>query len=349
MEKDKNRISLTNKSNIATTTTLAIVATLLFLLFQLIQPFFLIFISAFILSVLLNPLFTYLNTKRNFSKTISALIAIVFFLIVALIPLGGTITLLIQEIRAIISQNNTALFRKELIEVIYGFLNQFGLSIDNFSSEINNFLINSLRFLSANLTKVLSSTLGLIVNIILTMLVTFNFLVHREKMIRYIFQLNPLGRIHLERLSNKASEIIVGTIRGNIIVVTIQAVLGGIGFFLFGVQSPILLGILYGLASMIPTIGIAFIWIPISASLIISGNVFGAIGIVVWSLTSNVVMDNFLSPKIIGSQTKMHPILMLFGILGGINVFGIIGIIVGPTIIALSLVALEIYRELLKD
>ena len=215
--------------------------------------------------------------------------------------------------------------------------------------EINKYIVTSLRFVSMSLTSIISQAFGLILNGFLALLVTFNFLMHKETIFRYVTSINLLSQANTERLISRATEVMTATIRGNFIVITIQALLGGVGFVIFGLSSPVLLGSLYGLASLIPVIGITLVWLPAATYLVLSGNLFGGIGLVVWCIGSNLLMDNVVGPKIVAGKTRLHPLFILFGVLGGIQLFGLFGIILGPTIIALSFVALEMYRQLLKE
>jgi len=331
-------------------TTLAVVLGLLFLLFRILQPFLFIFLTAFILSVFLNPLFAYLQQKLRLPRTISAVAAIFVSILVVSVPLSIIITLLINETSDVLAflQNNAGT-RNELTQVIYNYLNQWGISTQNFEFEVNKYIVTSLRFLLTNLTTIVSQTFGLIMNGLLTLLVTFYFLMRKETIIQYISSVNPLRQADTERLTSRATEVMTATIRGNLVVIVIQAVLSGIGFAIFGLASPVLLGALYGLASLIPVVGITLVWLPVTLYLILSGNLISGIGIATWCIISNLLMDNVISPKIVAGETRLHPLFILFGVLGGVQLFGLFGIILGPTIIALSFIALEMYRQLLQS
>jgi predicted PurR-regulated permease PerM len=346
----KTGLSTTMRSVLIVSTTLSVILGLLFLLFRILQPFLFIFLTAFILSVFLSPLFAYLHQRLRLPKTISAITAIFVSILVTSIPLSIIATLLVSETGDVLAfiQANAGI-RNELTQAIYGYLNQWGISTQNFEFEVNKYVITSLRFLSASLTAILTQTFGFILNGLLTLLVTFYFLVHKEAVIQYVSSVNPLSQANTGRLVSRATEVMTATIRGNLIVIAIQAVVGGVGFAIFGLSSPVLLGALYGLASLIPVVGITLVWLPASLFLMLSGNLVSGIGIAVWCVISNLIMDNVISPKIVAGETRLHPLFILFGVLGGIQLFGLFGIILGPTIIALSFVALEIYRQLLKD
>jgi len=331
-------------------TTLAVVLGLLFLLFRILQPFLFIFLAAFILTVFLHPLFEYLQQKLRLSKPISAITSIFVFILAVSIPFSIIITLLVDETRDVLAFiGANAGVRNELTQAVYGYLNQWGISTKNIELEVNTYVVTSLRFLSASLTAILSQTFGFILNSLLTLLVTFYLLMHKEAVSHYVFSVNPLRQSDTVRLVSRAAEVMTAAIRGNIIVIAIQTVLGGVGFAIFGLSSPVLLGVLYGASSLIPVVGITLVWLPATAYFIITGNLTGGIGIAAWCIISNLLMDNVISPKIVSGGTRLHPLFILFGVLGGVQLFGLFGIILGPTIIALSFIALEMYRQLLKD
>lgn len=330
-------------------TTLFVVLGLLFLLFHLLRPFLLIFLAAFILSVFLNPLLAYLHQKWRLPKTVSAIVAIFVFVLIVSIPLSIVATLLVSETGdVIVFIQANARTRNELTQIVYDYFDQWGVSTQNFELEVNKYIVTSLRFVSTSLTAILSQTFGLVLNSLLTLLVTFYFLMHKETIKGYIYNVNLLSRTDTDRLISRATEVMSATIRGNLIVLVIQAVLGGIGFAIFGLSSPVFLGALYGLASLIPVVGITLIWLPASAYLLLSGNPASGIGIAVWCIAFNLLMDNAISPRIVARETRLHPLFILFGVLGGIQMFGLFGIVLGPTIVALSFIAIDIYRRLLR-
>ena len=346
----KTDFSTTIRSMLIVGTTLSVVLGLLFLLFRILQPFLFVFLTAFILSVFLNPLFVYLHLKFLLPKTVSAILAIVIFILVVSLPFSTIATLLINETSDLLAyiRTNTG-SRDELTSAVYGYLNRWGISTQHLEFEANKYITTALGFVSTSVTSILSQTFGLILNGLLALFVTFYFLTQKETILRYIYSVNPLRQTDTDRLSSRATEVISATIRGNLIVIAIQAVLGGVGFAIFGFTSPVLLGTLYGIASLIPVIGIALLWLPAAAYFIVTGNFTGGIGIAAWCIVSNLLMDNVISPKIVSGETRIHPLFILFGVLGGVQLFGLFGIILGPTIIALSFIALEMYRQLLNE
>lgn len=138
---------------------------------------------------------------------------------------------------------------------------------------------------------------------------------------------------------------------GQIVVGIVQGTLAWAGFLFLGVPNPVLWGFLTALISIIPLLGAVLIWFPIDIYLFIMGYMTGeywrAIALLVYGIFVISTIDNILKPKIVGQRAKIHPLVILFGILGGIQLFGIPGILIGPLVLTLFDLVIEIYRETL--
>ena len=167
-----------------------------------------------------------------------------------------------------------------------------------------------------------------------------------------IEKLLPLKKAHQKYIFEKFNEVMFAVIYGSIVVAIIQGALGGLGFFIFEVPSPILWGIIMMFFSLIPFVGSSIIWFPAAILLIFNGyiqldNVIIIKGVllILWGMFIVGLIDNLLKPKIIGTKARIHPVLVLIGVLGGLKIFGIIGIIIGPIILALLTTFIKIYEE----
>lgn len=118
----------------------------------------------------------------------------------------------------------------------------------------------------------------------------------------------------------------------------------GIGLALFGVPNPVLWGVVAGVASLVPSIGTAVISVPVIIFLWFSGMHAQALGMLIWAGALVGMVDNVLSPFIIGKNTDIPPLLILFSVLGGVSLMGPIGILVGPLVISLLHTLISIYR-----
>jgi predicted PurR-regulated permease PerM len=192
----------------------------------------------------------------------------------------------------------------------------------------------------------------ILLQILVTMFVIYYSLKDGDKFIKKVIAALPLKRQHYTTIMEKTKEMINSTIYGFIVVAAIQGTLAGLGFFIFGVKSPVLLGMLAALAALLPVVGTAIVWGPVVAvyflDALLSSNSLGmvmALGLLAYSLFPVSTIDNFIRPKIIGDKAKVHPILILLGILGGFAAFGIVGVLVGPIIITLFVIFIDIYQE----
>ncbi len=162
----------------------------------------------------------------------------------------------------------------------------------------------------------------------------------------------PLKRHRQDALIAQFDQVAYAVIYGTVIVALVQGMLAGIGFYLFGIPSPIIWGVVTFIASLVPLLGPFVVWLPASAFLIVSGYSSGdnmtmlrGIGLFVYGLLLVSGIDNIIKPKLIGSKANVHPALVFLGIIGGVNFLGIIGVIVGPVVIAMLKTAVETYLQ----
>jgi predicted PurR-regulated permease PerM len=125
-----------------------------------------------------------------------------------------------------------------------------------------------------------------------------------------------------------------------------QGVTSGIGYWIFGVDSPVVWAALTGVASILPAVGTAFIWAPVVIVTIATGHLGKGLGILAWSLVVVVfIADYILRPKLVGTKMKMNDLLVFIAIFGGIEAFGILGIVLGPIAVAVLLSLIRIYER----
>ena len=129
----------------------------------------------------------------------------------------------------------------------------------------------------------------------------------------------------------------------------IQGILTAVGFALFGVPNPTLWGSVAAIAALVPSVGTALVLFPAILFLYWSGAALSALGLLLWGATAVGLIDNFLGPKLAGRGMRLHPFLILLSILGGIALFGPIGFLLGPLVLSMLFVLLEIYSVINKE
>jgi predicted PurR-regulated permease PerM len=155
----------------------------------------------------------------------------------------------------------------------------------------------------------------------------------------------PLPAKEKDLLIQRFKDMIYATIYGGVLIAMIQGVLGGLSFWILGLPSPIFWGTAMGLLSFIPIGGTALIWAPAAIILVIGGAVLKGIVLVGIGVFVISMVDNLLRPFFISTRTNIHPLLLFFSVLGGVQAFGLIGLFAGPLIATLFLTLVEIYIQ----
>jgi predicted PurR-regulated permease PerM len=199
--------------------------------------------------------------------------------------------------------------------------------------------------LAQTATAVVSNLASFLFSFFLLMFSTFYLLKDGEALKKYIMQISPISSSQENVLIEKISMSITGIVKGTFLVALTQAIVALIGFVIFGVPSPFLWAGATFLAAFIPNLGTALVIIPAVVYLFLVGDTASAIGLSIWGGVAVGLVDNFISPRLIGKQAEMHPLLVLLSVLGGLQFFGVLGFILGPIAMAIVVAVLSIYKD----
>jgi predicted PurR-regulated permease PerM len=162
--------------------------------------------------------------------------------------------------------------------------------------------------------------------------------------VNYIKSILPFSKEVEKKIFENTYGLTASIIYGQIFVGLIQGIIVSLGLFLFGVPNALLLTLVACIAGIIPIFGPVVVWVPVTIYLIAAGNPFAALGMSIFGLISSVI-DNILKPIIVSKRTSIHSSVILIGMVGGFFLFGMLGLILGPLVLAYLLVILEIYRN----
>jgi predicted PurR-regulated permease PerM len=204
-------------------------------------------------------------------------------------------------------------------------------------------------FLYSQISSVASNVMSFLIHFFLMMLTIYYLFRDGARLKDYIIQLMPVPREQLEKLAEKFQEMGRAVFVGNGLSGIIQGILGGFGFFIFGLNSPFLWGFVITFMAFLPIIGASVVFIPATAILLSQGHVSVALGFLAYNACYSSIVEYFVKPRMIGQGMKMNALLVFIGIIGGIKLFGILGIIYGPLIITIFLTLAEIYRLEYKE
>jgi predicted PurR-regulated permease PerM len=175
------------------------------------------------------------------------------------------------------------------------------------------------------------------------------FLQEKTSILTQLMQYSGLPRATQDRLVDRTVSVSRATIKGTLVIGIIQGILGGIGFAVAGVPGAAFWGVVMVVASIIPGIGPGLIWLPAVIYLFATGDALSAIGLAIWSALVVSSIDNVLRPALVGRDTQMSDLLVLISTLGGLAMFGAVGIIIGPVIAGLFVTMWQVFQETIGE
>lgn len=212
---------------------------------------------------------------------------------------------------------------------------------------------NLVRLLEPRLTNMIgdlvAATIGFLIKgflgIFVLLFVMYYGFKDGRRFVQFIYESMPLRETYKDRLFRETQEVIDAVFVGNILVSVVQGTLGGLGFWAFGIPNPVFWGFVMTILAILPIIGTPVVWLPAGIILIATGDTFAGVGILIYGLLIVSTVDNFLKPKIIGGRSQVHPAIILLGVVGGLWVFGAIGFLLGPLILAIFGVLIGLFKS----
>ena len=326
---------------------LIIVSVVTFFIFQ---PFLVAILVAAVLSIVFRPYYELLLKKFPDRKRFSAFIVSILAALIILIPFSIILGLVVNELSGIYQDVFLGGdFYARYVDPITDWVNK-----NPFLSLLGMGDILSKNALGGTLSRVSQSTLSIIqgiyqgiINFVLMVFVAFisfhYFLVHGKDLVRKIMNLSPLKDAHENLLIEKFVSISRATIKGTLVVSFIQGIIGGFVFAIAGIPSATIWAVAMMFLSLLPMFGASLIWFPVAIIMFLLGNVWQGVFILIVGLLIISLIDNFLRPELVGKDTQMHPLIVFFATLGGIAVFGVMGFLIGPIVVALFISLWDIY------
>jgi predicted PurR-regulated permease PerM len=331
---------------------IALILVLGFLSYEILKPFLSPIAWAIVLSTVFYPLYLF-TVKYIKWRTIASLITLLIILIVILGPFSYLSYILINELKSLAEylQTDSLESLKNLLQhpSINALLQKVLSSLNISEEELNKAISDNVARLGKELVSRITSGMANIVtislNFIFMVFSIFFFLRDGPEFLRKMRNYMPFSEEQKDRLVKLIRDIVVSTIYGGIAVSIVQGTIAGVAFFILGISTPVVWGLLTSIASFIPLLGASAVWVPITVYLFIEGAVLKGIALAIIGIFGISLIDNVLKPIIIGGRTKMPVLVIFFSILGGIKLFGLIGLIMGPLVLALFVSLIEIFRS----
>jgi predicted PurR-regulated permease PerM len=322
----------------------------------MIEGFLMTILVAAIVTGLLYPIYTSLLTRVGGRRPLASAAT----MLIGLVLIGGPLLIVVGLVtsEALRVSDNVAPRVKELINEptalahlmeripFYDRLEPYRAQILQKAGE----LVGSLgSFLVSSLSDTTKGTVNFIFQFFMFLYTMFFLLMDGPQMLRTLLKHLPLEDHEQERMLEKFVSVSRATLRGTLVIGIIQGGLGGLAFWAVGIDGAMFWGTIMVVLSVLPVVGGALVWVPAAIVLALTGHLIQAIGLTLFCSVVVGSIDNLLRPWLVGRDTQMLDLMILFSTLGGIAFFGPIGFIVGPILAALFVTSWDIFADAFRD
>ena len=323
----------------------------------ILSPLFSPILWAVILVYALYPLYGRVLRATGGREALSAFLLCTIMTIGFLLPLFYLTLLVAQDLAGMVSSLVTYLQQGELsvgegwrrYPVIAGFVAQFQNLERLTGSDLQSSLVTGVadlgKLLIQQSTSVMTNLVQWAIEFGIVLLSAFYFFRDGNRFVDWTHENLPITPERRRLVLTRFDEVVKGAVYGNTIVALLEGFIGWLAFWSVGLPSPVLWGAVMAITAYIPFVGAALVWIPAAIYLAIQGAYTQAGTLVVVGIVLSVVIDELVRNMIVGKASKVHSLIMFFSVIGGIQFFGLIGIVAGPLVVAVALTLLETYRN----
>jgi len=299
------------------------------------------FLGAITLYILLRQYFFNLTIRRRWKKWIAAVTLIFTCVFVIIVPVWLLVELLIPKFNYAVAHSGELVSQgNKLIAWIEAYLPR--LNIDD--RQLQEGIQKIAMIVPSFLTATLNATTSVMINILTAFFILYFMLLSGRDMERKIVRLLPLKEENKDSLWAETRNMVVSNAIGIPVLMLCQCVIAVIGYWIFGVPQALIWGVLTGVASILPMVGTMIVWVPICIVVIAGGRVGMGIGLALYCAVVVSNIDNVLRFSILKKIGDVHPLITVFGVIVGLQLFGVMGLIFGPLLLAYFILLIKIYR-----
>ena len=308
------------------------------IIFRQITPFLGGLLGALTIYILVRGQMRYLVEKRKLKRSLSALLITAETIFVFLIPLGLTVWMVVNKLQDINLDPQTYIAP---IQQIAEFIKE-KTGYDVLGKDTLTFIVSILPRIGQIIMESISS---LAINLFVMIFVLYFMLIGGKKMEAYVNDILPFNETNTQEVIHEINMIVRSNAIGIPLLAIIQGGVATIGYLLFGAPNILLLGFLTCFATIIPMVGTALVWFPVAAYLAISGDWFNAIGIAAYGAIVVSQSDNLIRFILQKKMADTHPLITIFGVVIGLPLFGFMGVIFGPLLLALFFLFVDMFKK----
>lgn len=311
---------------------------LLFVLHNFITPF----LGAVIFSIMFKKLMNYLVNVRRWHNSWSAILIIILSFFIILIPIFTLSFMLYSKISVVVNEPTSLLNIIHLADS--KIQNTFGVDV------FNDELIHNIKSKASNLIpSLLNQITWILGNIVMMYFMLYYLLVERELISLEANKVLPFDANNITVLTNELESMTLSNAIGVPLIAIIQGTAAGLGYWFFGLADPFFWGVITAFVSLLPIVGSTLIWLPAGLFILAMGNTWSGVGMLIYGAVVIINIDNVARFTIQKKFADVHPLITVFGVLIGLNLFGLPGLIFGPLMLSYFVIFTRMYRRVYKQ
>ena len=315
-----------------------------YLLWLMYSPFITALALAAAIVTICYPLYKrILNYTPGRNQTLASLFTTLVVLVIVILPLMWLTSVLFSEAVSVYSILSDRQFSaSEQLDELENLIASFAPALE---IDFQQYLRQGAEWFAGNLGALFAGTASTVFSIFIAIIATFYFFRDGQQFTKVLIKISPLPDDEDTLILNRMAVAVRSVATGVVLVAIIQGTLTAIGLTIFGFERAVLLGTIAAIGALIPGVGTSIVFVPAIVYLLFTGDYGIALGLTIWGVLAVGLIDNLLGPYFMSRGAPMHPFMILLSVLGGLVLFGPIGFIVGPVILSLFIVLLQLYTQ----
>jgi predicted PurR-regulated permease PerM len=321
-------------------------------------PFYGAILWGWIIALLFAPLHHWLLARLRGKVLPATLLTLLVALLIVVLPVALVGAALAREAALAVQHLQSGEFNP--LRVLRGLFDALpasvasllerwgGISFDSLQRSLANALAQGSRIVASQALGIGHGTFDFLVSLCVAVYLAFFLIRDADSLSRAARRAVPLTPAHQQELFDIFNTVLRATVKGNLLVATIQGALGGFAFWWLGINAALLWGVLMAFLSLLPAVGAALVWLPVAAYLLLTGEIGPGLGLIAYGVLVIGLVDNLLRPALVGKDTRMPDYVVLLTTLGGMSVLGINGFVLGPVIAAMFVAVWHIHATSLR-
>ena len=316
-------------------------------------PFYGAILWAIVVAVIFAPLNRALLRSMPGRPNLAALLSVLLIIAIVILPLAIVAASLVQEATGLFGkiqsgEYNFAGYIQRIFDALpawaTGWLERFNLTnLSGLRETLSSGLMKGGQILAPQALSIGMDTFQFVISFGIMLYLLFFLMRDGKALAERIREAVPLSADHKQALFTRFADVVRATVKGGILVAMVQGALGGLAFWFLGIHAPLLWAVLMAFLSLLPAIGAGLVWLPVAIYFLATGSVWHGIGLIVYGVVVIGLVDNLLRPFLVGKDAKLPDYVVLISTLGGIDVFGLNGFVIGPLVAAIFMVSWEIF------